>query len=108
MPKKNALECVWMTLVEVEAEQENTEFGKGEKAFVNAFVRARNAELAEAKTVQALDRLEFHTISFENTRKWGVGTLGPNRDRALGRLARLAQSTGEVQFSVFHSWDGQG
>lgn len=102
------IEGVWISLVEVEACTGQSDFKRGEKAFVNGLALAVSAKQAELRLRAALRDLHFHAVSMEGTellsKRLSEFEVEPN----LVALAVVAHQVGVPQFGDFFVWENQG
>lgn len=99
---------VWISLIEVEGLEGNSDFRCGEKAFVNGLVLAVSQSSAESQWDRALHERRFHVVAYEDTEKWEIRRSRFDPDPAIIELAKAARESGDAQFGTFHTWGDQG
>ena len=108
MKRQNDHECVWITLIEVEALEGNPDLNRGEKALVNGLVFADSKIVAESRLRRILLGMGFHVISFEDTEEFDKRVSSYEVTPELIKLSGIAGQTHVPQLGDFHTWDNQG
>jgi len=96
------MSAIWISLLQVEA-LPGTEYA-GEEAYVNAVVPAGSAKEAESVFAQALLELGWRLVTAEDLQEFSERCAQYEVDDEIKELARVAASTGMVQFHTFHTW----